>query len=117
MDRSLTTVTIGLSSVDDSKRRLADAFKGEEQGAYISFDSIDLLWKVITPRRWDLLRTMAGAGPLAVRELARRAGRDLKSVHGDTQALLKAGVIDRTEDGRIVLPYDQVHVDFILRAA
>jgi hypothetical protein len=38
-------------------------------------------------------------------------------MHGDVQSLLKAGVLDRTEDGRIVFPYDQIHVDFIVRAA
>ena len=58
-----------------------------------------------------------GAGPLAIREVARRVGRDVKSVHGDLQAPLKAGVIDRVDDGRILFPYDEVHVDFVLRAA
>jgi predicted transcriptional regulator len=60
---------------------------------------------------------MAGAGPLAIRELARRLERDVKSVHGDASALLKAGVIDRIADGRIEFPYDEIHVDFVLRAA
>jgi predicted transcriptional regulator len=93
------------------------ALKGEEQGAFISFVSAELLWKVITPKRWGVLRAMTGAGPLAIREVARRVGRDVKSVHGDVQALLKAGVLDRIDDGRILFPYDEVHVDFVLRAA
>jgi hypothetical protein len=38
-------------------------------------------------------------------------------VHGDVHALLDAGVLDRTEDGRVAFPYDAVHVDFILTAA
>ena len=93
------------------------AFKGGEQGAFISFVSAELLWKVITPKRWGVLRVMTGAGPLAIREVARRVGRDVKSVHGDVQALLKAGVVDRVDDGRVLFPYDEVHVDFVLRAA
>jgi predicted transcriptional regulator len=93
------------------------AFKGEEQGAFISFASAELLWKVITPKRWGVLRAMTGAGPLAIREVARRVDRDVKSVHGDIQALLKAGVLDRVDDGRILFPYDEIHVDFVLRAA
>jgi predicted transcriptional regulator len=96
---------------------MLDALKGEEQGAFISFVSAELLWKVITPKRWGVLRAMTGAGPLAIREVARRVGRDVKSVHGDVQALLKAGVLDRIDDGRILFPYDEVHVDFVLRAA
>jgi predicted transcriptional regulator len=60
---------------------------------------------------------MTSAGPIAIREVARRVGRDVKSVHGDVQVLLKSGVLDRADDGRIVFPYDEVHVDFVLRAA
>jgi predicted transcriptional regulator len=93
------------------------AFTGGEQGAFISFVSVERLWKVITPKRWGVLRAMTGGGPLAIREVARRVGRDPKSVHGDLQALLKAGVVDRVDDGRILFPYDEVHVDFVLRAA
>jgi len=63
----------------------------------------------------QLMRAIAGAGPLAIREIARRVGRDVKSVHGDVSALLKAGVLDRADDGRIEFPYDEIHVDFVLR--
>jgi len=37
----------------------------------------------------------------------------MKAVHGDVQALIKAGVIHREGRG-IVFPYDAVHVDFML---
>lgn len=113
----MTTVTIGIASADDTKARMLDAFKGKRKGAFISFASAELLWKVITPKRWAVLRAMTGAGPVAIREVARRVDRDVKSVHGDILALLKAGVLDRAEDRRVVFPYDAVHVDFVLRAA
>jgi predicted transcriptional regulator len=113
----MTTVTIGISSVEDTKARMHGAFKAKKQGAFISFATPELLWKVITPKRWEVLRAMTGAGPVAIREVARRVDRDVKSVHGDIQTLLKAGVLDRADDGRIVFPYDEVHVDFVLRAA
>jgi predicted transcriptional regulator len=113
----MTTVTIGISSVEDTKARMRRAFQGKKQGAFISFATPELLWKVITPKRWEVLRAMTGAGPVAIREVARRVDRDVKSVHGDIQALLKAGVLDRADDGRIVFPYDEVNVDFVLRAA
>ena len=113
----MNTVTIGVSSVDETKARMRRAFRGEKQGAYIGFASLELLWKVLTPKRWEILRAMTGAGPLAIRDLARRMDRDVKSVHGDVHALLKAGIFDRADDGRIVFPYDQVHVDFVVPAA
>lgn len=117
MEVPMNIVTIGISTVEDSKARALRAFRGEAQGAFISFATAELLWKVITPKRWDVLKAMTGAGPIAIREVARRVDRDVKSVHGDIHALLKAGVLDRAEDGRIVFPYDEIHVDFVLRAA
>jgi predicted transcriptional regulator len=113
----VNTVTIGISSAEETRARAAHALAGERQGAFISFATVELLWKVITPKRWELLRLLAGAGPVSIREVARRAGRDVKSVHGDVQALLKAGILDRAKDGGIEFPYDEVHVDFVLRAA
>ena len=59
---------------------------------------------------------MTGAGPLALREIARRVGRDVKGVHADVHALLNAGVIERGEDGLFVFPYDRVRVDFTFSA-
>jgi len=38
-------------------------------------------------------------------------------VHGDVQALLKAGLLQKKENGRIIFPFGAVHVDFILKAA
>jgi hypothetical protein len=40
-----------------------------------------------------------------------------KAVHGDVHALLKAGILQKEEDGRIVFPFDAVHVSFMLSAA
>ena len=113
----MNRVRIGISSLDETKARMRRAFQGDDQGAFISFASVELLWKVITSKRWEILRAMTGTGPLSIREVARRVGRDVKSVHGDVQALLKAGVLDRAEDGRILFPYDEIHVDFVLSAA
>jgi predicted transcriptional regulator len=113
----MSAVTIGISPLGETKKRMLAAFRGKKQGAFIGFATAELLWKVITPKRWDVLRAMTGAGPLAIREVARRVKRDVKSVHGDVQALLAAGILDRTADGRIVFPFDEIHVDFILRAA
>jgi predicted transcriptional regulator len=50
---------------------------------------------------------------MPIREAARRVGRDIKAVHGDIQALIAAGIVERA-DGEVIFPYDAVHVDFIL---
>lgn len=110
----MRTVTLGVSSVEETKRRTAAAFQGKAQGEVISFVSIDLLWKVLTAKRWDILCAMTGQGELPFREVARRVGRDVKAVHRDATALINAGVLDRTPSG-VMFPYDAVHVDFMLR--
>ena len=88
-----------------------------EKSARISFATPELLWRVLTAKRWELLKTLCGAGPVSIREAARRVGRDVKAVHGDVTALLNAGVLDRTEDGRIIFPFEEVKVEFMLQAA
>lgn len=62
---------------------------------------------MLTAKRWELL-TLCGAGPVSIREASRRVGRDVKSVHGDITALVKAGVLERATDGGVVFPYDAV---------
>ena len=113
----MNVVTLSVDSIEDTKCRVAAAFRGEPQGCYITFTSVELLWKVLTAKRWELLQAMVGQGAMTIREAARRVGRDVKAVHGDVHALLAAGVLDRGEDGRIIFPYDALHVDFTLKAA
>jgi len=88
-----------------------------ERAARIGFATPELLWQVLTAKRWELLRALCGAGPISIREAARRVGRDVKAVHADVTALLNAGVLDRAEGGGIVFPFDAIKVEFLLEAA
>lgn len=112
----MTTVTLSVATREQVNARFLAAAKGIPQGSHISFATIDLLWNTIAPKRWQVLQAMTGQGVLSIREVARRVGRDVKAVHGDVTALIKAGVIDR-QDGGVVFPYDAVHVDFVLGKA
>jgi predicted transcriptional regulator len=112
--KAVNTVTIGVSSIEQVKQRTEAAFRGQWQGERISFASVELLWKALTPRRWALIRAMAGQAPMSLRAVARLVGHDVKVVHGDVQALLKADILEKDEGGRIVFPYDAAHVDFII---
>ena len=113
----MKTMTLSVANRQAVKQRALDAFSGKRRGAHISFASADLLWKVLTAKRWELLKAMAGGGAMTLREAARRAERDVKAVHGDVHALLAAGVLRKTVDGKIEFPFDAVHVDFVLKAA
>jgi predicted transcriptional regulator len=116
-DVEMKTVTLEVAKLKDVKRRARDAFKGRKQGARISFATPELLFQLMTANRWELIRTMTGAGPLTIREVARRVDRDVKGVHGDVHTLLNAGILQKTEDGLIIFPYDAIRVDIMLHAA
>ena len=113
----MKTVTLEVASREELTKRALESFKNKRQRARISFATPELLWKVLTARRWAILRTMAGQGPLTIREVARRVERDVKAVHGDIHALMVAGILERTETNRVLFPFDAVRVEFTLRAA
>ena len=113
----MKTVTISVSSMDETKQRFLAAFKGTRQGAHISFPTVELLWKVLTAKRWELLKALCGAGPVTVRDAAGRVGRDVKAVHMALTALVSAGVLSRTAAGQVEFPYEAVKVEFLLQAA
>lgn len=113
----MRTVTLEVSSREEAGRRFLRAFEGAEQGAFISFETPALLFKVLTQKRWELLSALTGAGPITLREAARRVERDVKAVHSDVHALLDAGILQKTENGRIEFPFDAIHVNFVLKVA
>ncbi len=113
----MKTVTLQVSKLREVKRRAQDAFKGKKQGSHISFATPELLFHLLTAKRWELIRALAGAGPVTIREAARRVHRDVKAVHGDVHALLNAGVLQKTEDGLVVFPFNAIRVDVMLHAA
>lgn len=114
----MNTVTLEVRSLADTLTDVAAAMETLTPSApRISFETLELLWKVLTVKRWQLIEALTGAGPVTIREAARRVQRDVKAVHGDVHALLNAGLLDRTEDGKIVFPYDAIHVDFMVKAA
>jgi hypothetical protein len=64
-----------------------------------------------------MLKLMAGQGPMAIREIARRGDRDVRAVHSDVHVLMTAGLVERTDNGRVQFPYDAIHVNFVLSTA
>ena len=113
----MRTVTLQVATREQVKRRMQEAFRGKKQGSRISFATPELLFRLMTAKRWELIRALAGVGPVTIREAARRLRRDVKAVHGDVHALLNAGVLQKTGDGLIVFPFDAIRVDVMLRAA
>jgi len=110
-------VTLDVSARESVNNRFLRAFEGEAQGDVISFESPALLFKVLSGKRWEVMNVMTGSGAMTIRELARRLGKDVKAVHGDVHALLNAGILQKTDTGQIIFPFDALHVDFMLKDA
>ena len=115
----MKTVVLEVKSPGEAMANFAQVWRSgkPERFTRIGFASPELLWQVLTAKRWELLKALCGAGEVSIREAARRVGRDVKAVHSDVKALLNAGVLDRAENGGVIFPFDAVKVDFLLKAA
>ena len=115
----MRTVILGIETQGDITRRVLATARGQRKAGddRISFESVGELWRVMAPKRMEIVRTMTGAGPLTIREVARRVDRDFKAVHSDVTMLANAGILERTERGAVQFPYDRVHVEFDMMAA
>ena len=115
----MKTVTLEVRAPEEGMDEFVQVWRtGKAQrAARIGFATPELLWKVLSAKRWELLKALCGAGPVSIREAARRVQRDVKAVHSDITALLAAGLLNRTETGNVEFPYDAVKVEFLLQAA
>lgn len=115
----MKTVTLEVRNPSEAMADFVQTWKSgkAQRNAHIAFATPELLWKVLTAKRWELLKSLCGAGPVSIREAARKVDRDVKAVHSDITALLLAGVLDRTEEGCIEFRYEAVKVEFLLQAA
>jgi len=90
---------------------------GKSNGDVFTFSSPAQLFSVLSPRRWDLIERLQAVGPISLRGLARELGRDVKRVHEDVAVLLDWGLVERTDERKLIVPYGVIHADFDLSAA
>ena len=71
----MKTVTLDVRSPANSVADFAQTWKSgkPQKSARISFASPELIWQVLTAKRWELLKALCGAGPVSIREAARRS--------------------------------------------
>jgi predicted transcriptional regulator len=75
---------------------------------------LPMLLKSLSPARWTLLEALRGAGPLSIYELARRLGRNYKNVHTDVTQLAALGLIERSSDNRVLVPWNLLRAEWSL---
>lgn len=115
-------IRIGVSDAASTVRGFIDAWRRAESGEksevehLLYFENLETLLKTLTSGRWILLRKLRTSGPLSVRGLAKELGRDYKNVHTDVHRLELIGLIARTKDNNIEVPWDIVEAKLRLAA-
>jgi predicted transcriptional regulator len=106
------------AALADMGKRFTTAWKSGRSAAHVfTFESPSALFRVLTPKRWEILERLQGLGPSSLRGLARSLERDVKRVHEDVAALIEVGLVEKTERGQIHVPFAVIEADFELRAA
>jgi predicted transcriptional regulator len=118
----MTEAIIRIRNDDDALlaeagERFKAAWKtSEPTAAVFTFSSPAQLFSVISPKRWQLIERLQKIGKSSIRGLARSLERDVKRVHDDVSAMIEWGLVERTDDGLVHVPYDVIHAEFDLRA-
>ena len=95
-----------------TKQRVLEAVARAERGeavgeTHVTFETWEALAAVMTLKRFALIRHLHRSPETSVAALARSVGRDYKRVHEDVEALVAAGLIERSEAG-LSADYDEI---------
>ena len=63
-----------------------------------------------------MLKTLRKRGPMSVRALSKELGRDYKNVHTDVRLLEEVGLVGRTKEEKVEVPWDTVEAKLRLAA-
>lgn len=98
------------SAVRAARQQLATSRRGRSPDFHLSFESARSLFADLTPARVDLLDTLRRVGPCSVYALAKAAERNYSNVHTDIARLEVLGLIERSEEGSVSVPYESVEI-------
>ncbi len=80
---------------------------GADGAHQLAFENWQLLARVLTGKRVELLRHVRRHQAASVRALAKALGRDYRNVHTDVQTLIRAGLLDTSANG-LRVDYDVI---------
>ena len=98
------------AAVRSARLQLAAARRGRSTDYRLSFESAKMLFAEFTPARLELLDTLRRVGPCSVYALAKAAERNYSNVYTDVSRLEYLGLIERSDEDRIFVPYDSVEI-------
>lgn len=118
----LKTVKIIVESFESTNERWLKAIKGKTKTRsteeIITVESWEILGRLLSPSRLQILSEIPYSKPKSIAELARQLKRDFKNVYKDVQFLADMGLIDLKEEGprhtlRPVAKYKEIELPLL----
>lgn len=110
-------ILISICSLDEFKNATRTAFKQAQAGAQpedpihrVYFTSEEDLFSMLSPKRMELLKYLKKNGPLSCRKLATLLNRAYANVHEDVKQLTQLEIIQKDENQKLTVPWDQVDI-------
>jgi len=116
-DKKQKQLLVGIRSNRQLFDELGGAFKLAEKGLptkpvnHLYFESAANMWRKLSPSRMELVHALHLHGAMSIRKLAGILDRDYKSVHRDVHILLPIGLVQKTDDELILVPWDLILID------
>ena len=115
-------ITIKTGSLDKAAKEFVDAWRhAEKEGApdapieKISFTDQALLFKTLTPKRFELLEYVHAQDGISIRALSKALERDYSNVHQDVKLLYQLGLMMKdSKSGQYYVPWDVIVTEITL---
>ncbi|MCH7873667.1 MAG: transcriptional regulator [Gemmatimonadetes bacterium] len=88
--------------------------RGEQVPHLLNFERPEDLRKLLTQRRWEVLRSIKNEPPKSIRRLAERLDRNPSEVASDVNLLEEYGIVYIIESGQAkapIVPYEEVRIE------
>jgi predicted transcriptional regulator len=92
------------------EKQIASARRGRSPDYHLSFESARSLFAELTPARLDLLEVLRRVGPCSIYALAKASERNYSNVHTDISRLEELGLVERSEDGMVSVPFESIEI-------
>lgn len=116
-------IKIGIKSDEDFfaeareiGRKMDAGWSPEQPVMRLYFDDLSTLLKHLTPKRFELLNTLHAMGHVSMNALAKKLGRQYRNVFDDIKMLERLGLLEKDEENRFFVPWDEIEATFRLAA-
>jgi predicted transcriptional regulator len=104
------------SAIRAARQQIQESNAGKSVDFRLSFESAKSLFTELSPSRLDLLDTLSKMGLCSLIELATSSQKSYSSIENDVIRLEELGLIERTEEGKISVPFESIEIFMPLAA-